>query len=319
MTYPRSLSFDAGAPGAYHCITRCVRRAWLCGRDRLTGHSYAHRRRWIASRVQELAASYAVTAYAWATMSNHYHLVLYVDPLEPQRWTDREVARRWFDVRHPAAARPLAHDVRQARIEALLADPSALAAVRTRLGNLSWFIRNLNEDIARRANAEDGCTGRFWEGRYYCQHLLDEHALLAAMTYVDLNPLRAKVTRRLANAHQSTIVDRIQQLRGARGRRTRPLEPLAGTLAHEPTRCTLARYLELVKLVAQRRDARSAGGDRAKPRPGRRSDMPDIDSWIDMVQQVESRYSTAIGEPEALREKARATQRKWVRGQSRRR
>ncbi|TMP29998.1 transposase, partial [Pseudoalteromonas rubra] len=79
----------------YHCISRCVRRAFLCGEDRLTGKSYEHRRDWVEEKLLALAKVFCIEVCGYAVMSNHTHLVLYVDNKKAERLSDKAIVIRW--------------------------------------------------------------------------------------------------------------------------------------------------------------------------------------------------------------------------------
>lgn len=98
MTQARQEQVSLDATAFYHCYVRCVRRAFLCGEDRVTGQSFEHRKQWIVSRLKFLSYVYAIDICAYAVMSNHYHVVLHVDKARADAWTDQEVVERWLQL-----------------------------------------------------------------------------------------------------------------------------------------------------------------------------------------------------------------------------
>ena len=229
--YARKEIVADGEVGVYHCLARCVRRAYLCGQDALTGRNFEHRRAWIRTRLETLAGIFGVEVCGYAVMGNHLHAVLRTRPDVVAAWSDEQVGRRWWNLcpgRRDKQGRPAEPEEHEWRL--LVADPAACAERRKRLASLSWFMRALCEPIARRANREDDCTGRFWEGRFKSQALLDEAALLACSVYVDLNPIRAGLAATPEESVFTSVHDRITA-RQARNllaaRRTLPKDKVA--------------------------------------------------------------------------------------------
>ena len=210
MGYARKHLISLQDTPYYHVVSRCVRRAWLWGQDDFAGRDYSHRKQWVIDRLAHLSEIFAIEICAYAVMSNHYHLVVFVDCEKAKRWTAEQVIHRWSQLHQQPhlIQRYQASDVLPAEHEAAM---RIIETWRERLFDISWFMRHLNEYLARRANAEDDCTGRFWEGRFKSQALLDEAGLLTAMAYVDLNPIRAGVASTPEESEFTSIYQRIRQ------------------------------------------------------------------------------------------------------------
>lgn len=236
MTIARKEIVAEGEERAYHCTSRCVRQAYLCGFQALTGRNYDHRKVWVQQRLKFLSGVFAVEVLGYAVMSDHQHVVPRMIPARAREWSAEEVARRWLLLRRARPTGDVPEDPAWAeRQAAIVRDAERVEVLRGRLCSLSWFMAELDEHLARRANAEDGCRGRFWEGRFKAKALLDEAALLTCLVYVDLNPIRAGLAATPETSDftstQDWIRSRAEPVTGGRSREAVGAACAAGTSA----------------------------------------------------------------------------------------
>lgn len=230
---PRKELVDPSQIGVYHCTSRCVRRAFLCGFDEVTKRKFDHRKEWIVDRLQLLASITAIEVCDYAIMNNHYHVILRTRPDIARNWSDEDVARRWILLRRSGRDVHFVYtdgiEVDEAEIKMITADPAKVAEYRRRLMSISWFMAQVNEPVARAANREDKLKGRFWESRFHSQQLLDDAAFLACSIYVDLNPIRAKVVETPEEAEHTSAYNRIKALLAV-AQSANPSEPAVASI-----------------------------------------------------------------------------------------
>tara|TARA_Y100001001_G_C7992901_1_gene303560 strand:+ start:136 stop:1047 length:912 start_codon:yes stop_codon:yes gene_type:complete len=299
-----------------------VRRAFLCGQDHYSGQDYEHRRQWVVDRLAVLGEVFAIDLCAYAVMSNHYHVVLRINQKKALGWSDQEVAERWMQL----FSGPLIVK-RWLKGETESAETlKALEIVQTwreRLYDLGWFMKCLNEYLARKANEEDCCKGRFWESRYKCQALLDEKAVLQCMAYVDLNPVRAAMAETPEESDYTSIQQRSESVMSTSEDNLKPtlLPMVAANTAEAEDDDTVCRfrlmdYLELVDSTGRavrddKRGAISAHAAGVLDRLG-----IDEKAWLAHMKPKQQRKPIALGALDKLKEYAQMTGRKWIAGQS---
>ena len=307
MTIARKNQIDPASTLYYHCVARCVRRAFLCGKDSFSGKNYEHRRQWVEDRIVLLSSIFSIDVCAYAVMSNHYHIVLFINREQASGWTTKEVLTRWTALfSGPVLVQRYLSGEPQTEAQRLQVEAFS-EEYQCRLMDISWFMRCLNEHLAREANREDGCKGRFWEGRYKSQALLDETALLTCMAYVDLNPVRARMARTPESSDYTSIKKRATACHAPFGK-TQParlkLFQAPGQKQHRALPFTLSQYFDLVdwsgRIIHQGK--RGSIDDPIPPILKRLKIAPD--EWI-KTMQWNNRFYRAVGTIGSLKSYAR--------------
>ena len=323
MTRARHSQIDLTATSFYHVINRCVRRSYLCGDDDVSGKNFDHRRQWLVDRFTTLSDVFSVNIAAYAVMSNHYHLVLHVDKVAADILSMDEVIERWYRLfnGHLLVDQYLTEDT---------ISPAHFIAVeklvelwRARLYDISWYMKCLNEHIARQANKEDKCTGRFWEGRFKSQALLDDIALLSCMAYVDLNPIRAGVASNVSESNFTSIQKRIVQYKSHQkqdattnpdtsvAEQPKTLLPFAGTNNTKVIPFSYSDYFELVDWSGRHVDPNKTSYiDSDEPKILTTLGIAE-DDWLTAVKHFRRQYGSFAGTNEHLRDFAHSHGKSW--------
>ncbi|QHJ12007.1 hypothetical protein FX988_02249 [Paraglaciecola mesophila] len=316
MPQPRKSQISLIDTPYYHCVSRCVRRSFLCGKDKYSGQSYEHRRGWVEERLSFLSTVFAIDICAYAVMTNHTHVVLCVDKAMADSWDSDEVLRRYHKLHRGTLLTQKYMNGDTLSQGELITFDETVETYRLRLYDISWFMRDLNEYIARQANKEDGCTGRFWEGRFKSQALLDESAVLACMAYVDLNPIRAKMAKTPETSKHTSIKKRIHAVKNQQSQPS-VLMPFVGNPRGNMPRgiaYSLKDYCELVDTTGRCiRDDKAGHIDNTLNPILQRLGL-DSAQWLTLTTEFEKHFCYAAGAEQMMNAFKRHTHHQRLRG-----
>ncbi len=211
-TKPRSEIFRPGEQAIVHVMNRCVRREFLLEIGANARNEQLDRRYKFEKELQRAAGGFAIDLLSYAIMDNHFHLILRSRPDVVLQWDNKQVVLQWNKLcplfRNPDGSpneKPTDFD-----LQALLDDTEQIDQWRSRLSDISWFMKLVSQKIAKWCNALDGTEGHFWQGRYKAVLLLDERALLTCSMYVDLNRIKAELAKSLESSDYTSIQRRLQ-------------------------------------------------------------------------------------------------------------
>jgi REP element-mobilizing transposase RayT len=263
---------------------------------------------------------FAIDVASYAIMTNHYHVLVRVNVEQAATWSFEEVIQHWsllFQVPETIKDYLAGNLVESKDIQAV---ENTLEIYRERLTSISWFMRCLNEHVARQANLEDKCHGRFWEGRFKSQAILDETALINTMVYIDLNPIRAKIAdtpesseytsiaeriahRNLANDIKCAFHGKLMQFLDGKGIQDTPHIPMH-----------LTDYIELVDWTGRqiRPNKRGAISENAPPILTRLG--IEQSNWLQNCLSLEKDFRQVIGSVATIEKFCQTIGQKWLQG-----
>ena len=283
----RADVFCSDEVAVVHVMNRTVRRCFLMGNDPLTGKNFDHRKAWMEKELERLAACFGIDLLTYAILSNHFHLILRSRPDVVQTWSDEEIACRWLTlcpIRKDDEGS--AKEPNENEIKSIVNNAQCLLEIRSRLSNISWWMRLLSQTIAQRANREDEEVGKFWQARYKAVRLLDETAILACSAYVDLNPIRAAIAETLEGSDYTSVQRRILSMKSQTG----SAAPTGDSDGKQPTIDRKSHAMLAPLSIDELRDAIGAVPSKSSARASDKGYLPmTLASYLDLLEFTASR------------------------------
>jgi hypothetical protein len=303
MTQPRSTIVNPSVTRWYHCISRCVRQAFL-----IADNQEFDRKAWIDNRLKELNSLFAVSVAGFSSMDNHFHLLLRIDPEVAQAWTPVQVVQRWLTL-YPLRVNRKPVVPTQEDFDRLASDKKWVEARRSRLASLSWFMKCLKEPLSRKINREEKCRGTFFEGRFKSIAILDEESIFTVAAYIDLNPVAAGICGLPEHSPYTSIKERVEHLI-AQGRLHDVAQIRNGSVAAQRVSEGIEQDHWLIPIEDQRSQGSSREGIKEgftlgqylmlidcmsrKVREGKVNLSPDVESIFDRLEMDAQRWLVRV-------------------------
>jgi REP element-mobilizing transposase RayT len=250
VTISRAKLINPEVTRWYHCISRCVRRAYLFGEGNEDAAGL-NRKAWMEERLRFLNSLFAVSVAGFAVLDNHLHTLVRMDLADAKQWSPSEVVRRWLVLFPPRDRKRLPIKVTPELIESKIQDSAYVEEIRNRLSSISWFMKCLKEPLARLANKADDCKGTFFEGRFKSIAILDEESLLTVCAYIDLNPVAAGIAEAPEESQHTSIKERVDHV-ASQGRIDDLRVAKRGSVAAIKAACHLEEGLWLIPIEDRR-------------------------------------------------------------------
>jgi hypothetical protein len=257
-----------------------------------------------------------VDVLGFAVTPHQLDVVVWTRPDQTDGWSDAETIQRWRRV-FPADRAEKRTAKKNGRLPLPKKDesPDRIGDMRQRLGTVSWFMRCLNEWLARTANREDGMTGRFWEGRFKCRVLLDESAIVTCLAYVDLIPFTHALLSDPGRMEHSSYFDRVQS--ATPGRSEAWLCPMGKEAVDEGrsrVSLDLEDYLALIDWTA-----RQWAPDPGEPMPDSLTEILrglqiHPHRWVETVAGFERLFHRVAGRADSMAQWAEKAGKHWMAG-----